>query len=229
MPSSAEDLDLEPGDGAARVALAEAYMKQQNTAAARTELERALVLDPAVGWKPGDCCPAFRQMSRRTKTRASIADGGRHAVRRRPPARGRAAPVVYTAEVDGIIQPVIAEYLRATIEKADAAGAALVVITLRTPGGLLDTTRDINSAIIGAKTPVAVFVGPSGKRAASAGFLITMAADIAAMAPGHSHRRCASRVGRRRKDRRDDGEEDGVRYRQLRPHARRSSASATPC
>lgn len=96
----------------------------------------------------------------------------------------QAAPVVYTAEVDGIIQPVIAEYLRAVIEKADAAGAVLVVITLRTPGGLLDTTRDINSAIISAKTPVAVFVGPAGKRAASAGFLITMAADVAAMAPG---------------------------------------------
>jgi membrane-bound serine protease (ClpP class) len=95
----------------------------------------------------------------------------------------QAAPVVYTAEVDGIIQPVIAEYLRGAIQKADAAGAALLVVTLRTPGGLLDTTRDINTAIINSKTPVAVFVGPSGNRAASAGFLIAMAADIAAMAP----------------------------------------------
>ena len=94
------------------------------------------------------------------------------------------APVVFTAEVDGIIQPVVGEYLRNTIQKADAAGAALLVITLRTPGGLLDTTRDINTAIINAKTPVAVWVGPSGSRAASAGFLITMAADVAAMAPG---------------------------------------------
>jgi membrane-bound serine protease (ClpP class) len=93
-------------------------------------------------------------------------------------------PVVYTAEVDGIIQPMIAEYLRAAIDKADAANAALLVITLRTPGGLLDTTRDINNAVIRAKTPVAVWVGPSGNRAASAGFLITMAADVAAMAPG---------------------------------------------
>jgi len=92
--------------------------------------------------------------------------------------------VVYTAEVDGIIQPVIAAYLGHVIQQAAAADAALIVITLRTPGGLLDTTRDINSAIIGSKTPVAVFVGPAGKRAASAGFLITMAADIAAMAPG---------------------------------------------
>jgi membrane-bound serine protease (ClpP class) len=94
------------------------------------------------------------------------------------------APVVYTAEVDGIIQPIAAEYIRSAIDRADAANAALLVITLRTPGGLLDTTRDINTAIIRAKTPVAVWVGPSGSRAASAGFLITMAADVAAMAPG---------------------------------------------
>ena len=96
----------------------------------------------------------------------------------------QSAPVIYTAEVDGIIQPVIAKYIAAAVERADAANAALLVITLRTPGGLLDTTRDINSTIIRARTPVAVFVGPSGSRAASAGFLITMAADIAAMAPG---------------------------------------------
>jgi membrane-bound serine protease (ClpP class) len=91
---------------------------------------------------------------------------------------------VYTAEIDGIIHPVAAEYVREVIAKADADGAALVVLTLRTPGGLVDSTRDINNAIIHAKTPVAVFVGPSGNRAASAGFLITIAADIAAMAPG---------------------------------------------
>jgi membrane-bound serine protease (ClpP class) len=96
----------------------------------------------------------------------------------RPPAR------VYTAEIDGIIHPVAAEYVREVIAKADADGAALVIFTLRTPGGLVDSTRDINNAIIRAKTPVAVFVGPSGNRAASAGFLITIAADIAAMAPG---------------------------------------------
>jgi membrane-bound serine protease (ClpP class) len=94
------------------------------------------------------------------------------------------APLVYTAEVDGIIHPVSAEYIRSAIERADAANAALIVFTLRTPGGLVDSTRDINNAIIHAKTPVVVFVGPSGNRAASAGFLITMAADIAVMAPG---------------------------------------------
>ena len=99
-------------------------------------------------------------------------------------AAGGGAPIVETATVDGIIHPVSAEFMRSAIAKADAEGAALVVFTLHTPGGLLDSTRDINNAIINARTPVAVYVGPAGNRAASAGFLITMAADIAAMAPG---------------------------------------------
>jgi membrane-bound serine protease (ClpP class) len=94
------------------------------------------------------------------------------------------APIVETATVDSIIHPVSAEFMRSAIARADAEGAALIVFTLHTPGGLLDSTRDINNAIIGAKTPVAIFVGPAGYRAASAGFLITMAADVAAMAPG---------------------------------------------
>jgi membrane-bound serine protease (ClpP class) len=105
------------------------------------------------------------------------------AVSASPNGQGPSPPQIYTAEIDGIIHPVAAEYVRAVVNKADAAGATLVVLTLRTPGGLVDATRDINNAIIHARTPVAVFVGPSGNRAASAGFLITIAADIAAMAP----------------------------------------------
>ena len=98
--------------------------------------------------------------------------------------RPAAAPVVYAAEVDALIHPVSAAYIVQMIDRADAEGAALVVLTLRTPGGLVDSTRTINSRIITAKTPVVVFVGPSGSRAASAGFLITIAADVAVMAPG---------------------------------------------
>src|SRR3954464_2471105 len=93
-------------------------------------------------------------------------------------------PIVRTATVDGIIHPVTSEFMRGAMAAADADGAALIVFTLHTPGGLLDATRDINNAIIAARTPVAVFVGPAGYRAASAGFLITIAADVAAMAPG---------------------------------------------
>lgn len=94
------------------------------------------------------------------------------------------APLVVTAEIDGIIHPVAAQYIARVVKVADARDAELIVLTLRTPGGLVDSTRAINTTLIGSRVPVAVFVGPSGGRAASAGFLIAMAADIAAMAPG---------------------------------------------
>ncbi|RPI55319.1 MAG: nodulation protein NfeD [Acidobacteria bacterium] len=101
-----------------------------------------------------------------------------------PPTAAGSKPVVYSAEVESIIHPVSAAFMIETIERADADNAALVLFTLRTPGGLVDSTRDIVTKMISAKTPVAVYVGPSGARAASAGFIITIAADIAAMAPG---------------------------------------------
>src|SRR5262245_63465911 len=91
---------------------------------------------------------------------------------------------IYAARVDSIIHPVSAEYMIETIDRADREGGALVVFTLETPGGLVDSTRAIVTRMLAAKTPVAVFVGPAGARAASAGFILTIAADVAAMAPG---------------------------------------------
>ncbi|RPJ59965.1 MAG: nodulation protein NfeD, partial [Acidobacteria bacterium] len=93
-------------------------------------------------------------------------------------------PLVYVAEVEALIHPVSAEFMVQTMERADQDGAAAVVFTLRTPGGLLDSTRTIITRMLASKTPVIVFVAPAGERAASAGFLITIAADVAAMAPG---------------------------------------------
>lgn len=101
-----------------------------------------------------------------------------------PDPQAAASPIVYSAVVDGIIHPVSAEYMIDTLDRADRAGATLVVFTLRTPGGLLESTRAIVSHMMTARTPVAIFVGPSGARAASAGFILTIAADVAAMAPG---------------------------------------------
>jgi membrane-bound serine protease (ClpP class) len=94
------------------------------------------------------------------------------------------APLVYAAEVDGIIHPVTAEFMISAIDRADAERASLLVFTLRTPGGLVDSTQTIVSRMIAARTPIAVLVGPSGARAASAGFILVLAADVAAMAPG---------------------------------------------
>jgi membrane-bound serine protease (ClpP class) len=93
-------------------------------------------------------------------------------------------PLVFSAEVDALIQPVSAEFMVQVMDRAARERAELVVFTLRTPGGLLDSTRVIVQHILASKVPVAVFVGPAGSRAASAGFLVTIAADVAAMAPG---------------------------------------------
>lgn len=93
-------------------------------------------------------------------------------------------PLIVVANVDALIHPVSAEFMVDAMERADAEGAALVIFTLSTPGGLVDSTRTIVSRMIANKTPVVVFVAPAGVRAASAGFIITIAADVAVMAPG---------------------------------------------
>ena len=86
--------------------------------------------------------------------------------------------------VSDAIGPGIADFVSRGIARADDQNAACVVIELDTPGGLADAMREIVMSIYAAKTPVVVYVSPSGARAASAGVMITMAADIAAMAPG---------------------------------------------
>jgi membrane-bound serine protease (ClpP class) len=91
---------------------------------------------------------------------------------------------VVLLEVQGVIDPIVAQYVKQGIEAAYNGDAGLVVIQLDTPGGLDTAMRDIVQAILNSDVPVAVFVAPSGARAASAGVFITMAAHVAAMAPG---------------------------------------------
>ncbi len=99
-----------------------------------------------------------------------------------PGAAARAdIPVV---ELDGVVHAVTAAHVVQAIDRADASGAPLVVIRIDTPGGLDSSMRQIVDRMLNCRTPVAVFVGPSGARAASAGFVIAIAADVAAMAPG---------------------------------------------
>jgi membrane-bound serine protease (ClpP class) len=90
-------------------------------------------------------------------------------------------PVV---ELDGVVHAVSAHHVVSAIAQADASGAPLLVIRMDTPGGLDSAMRQIIERLLNCRTPVAVLVAPSGARGASAGFLITVAADIAAMAPG---------------------------------------------
>jgi membrane-bound serine protease (ClpP class) len=90
-------------------------------------------------------------------------------------------PVV---ELDGVVHAVTAAHVVQAIDRADTSGAPLLVIRMDTPGGLDSSMRQIVDRMLNCRTPVAVFVGPSGARAASAGFIIAVAADVAAMAPG---------------------------------------------
>jgi membrane-bound serine protease (ClpP class) len=91
---------------------------------------------------------------------------------------------IYIIKVSDAISPGVAEFVKDGIETAEKDGAACLIIELDTPGGLAESMRRIIQGILGSKVPVVVFVSPSGARAASAGVMITMAADIAAMAPG---------------------------------------------
>lgn len=91
---------------------------------------------------------------------------------------------VLRVPLNDMIHPVSDEYIGRALAEAERAHHDAVIIELRTPGGLLDSTRSIVEKIMTARVPVIVYVSPSGSTASSAGFFILQAADIAAMAPG---------------------------------------------
>lgn len=93
-------------------------------------------------------------------------------------------PTVATVAVDGPINPVVADFLRRNLAEAARRGDRLLLIEMDTPGGLDSAMRAIVKDIFASQVPVAVFVTPSGARAASAGAVIALAADICAMSPG---------------------------------------------
>lgn len=94
------------------------------------------------------------------------------------------ASVVHVITVDATINPATADFIRDAIARADEQGAECLVIRLNTPGGLLKSTRIIVSDLLAAPIPVVVYVAPGGAQSASAGAFITLAAHVAAMAPG---------------------------------------------
>ena len=87
-------------------------------------------------------------------------------------------------DINGSIDPVTAEFLTRSITRAETEHAQFILIRLQTPGGLSSSMEEIISKMLSSKIPVVVYVAPSGAKAASAGFFILMASDIAAMAPG---------------------------------------------
>jgi membrane-bound serine protease (ClpP class) len=99
------------------------------------------------------------------------------------PAQAAPANKIYLINVDAPITPVVSEYIIRSIDTASRNGAEAIIIKLDTPGGLVDSMREIVKKMLSADIPVVVYVAPAGARAASAGVFITIAANIAAMAP----------------------------------------------
>lgn len=93
-------------------------------------------------------------------------------------------PAIVEIELADIIHPISRDYVTSGIQHAADINARAVLIRLDTPGGLLDSTREMVEAILASKVPVIIWVGPSGVRAASAGFFILLSADLALMASG---------------------------------------------
>ncbi len=95
-----------------------------------------------------------------------------------------AASKVVAVDIDGMIHPVTTEIVRSAIALAKEDGASLLIVRLNTPGGLMDAMRETIEQLLSSPVPVVTYVEPSGGRAASAGFFILQAGDVAAMAPG---------------------------------------------
>jgi membrane-bound serine protease (ClpP class) len=103
-----------------------------------------------------------------------------------PGARSASGDEVLRIVIDGSINPATAAYIDEAIVEARTSGAVALLIQMDTPGGLLTSARHMVKALLGAPLPVIVYVAPSGAGAGSAGVFITMAAHVAAMAPGTS-------------------------------------------
>jgi membrane-bound serine protease (ClpP class) len=99
------------------------------------------------------------------------------------PVPAAAASIVEVLTVEGAITPVTAKYLTEAIQKAEENGAECLIVEMDTPGGLMEATWQIDKAILASRTPVVVYITPSGGRAASAGVYISYAAHVTAMAP----------------------------------------------
>jgi membrane-bound serine protease (ClpP class) len=99
------------------------------------------------------------------------------------PSQGRSAQVIQV-DVEHVIHPLTVELVQEAIKQADEEGAAAVLLRLNTPGGLLSAAKEVIQTIVASDVPIIAYVGPSGGRAASAGFMILVSADVAAMAPG---------------------------------------------
>jgi membrane-bound serine protease (ClpP class) len=99
-------------------------------------------------------------------------------------AQAQTGNAIVGLQLNGVVDPFVADYLRGAIGDANSDEATAVLLQIDTPGGLASSMREITQAILGSKVPVICFVAPEGARAASAGAFVLMSCPVAAMAPG---------------------------------------------
>ena len=99
-------------------------------------------------------------------------------------ALGQGPPRVVAVSIEGEIHPITVEIVGHALEQAQSENAAMLLVRINTPGGLLDATRQIIQKLDASPVPVVTYVAPGGARGASAGFFVLEAGDVAAMAPG---------------------------------------------
>jgi membrane-bound serine protease (ClpP class) len=91
---------------------------------------------------------------------------------------------VFRLDIDNVIHPVTVETVSRAVDQAKSRGSAVLLVRLNTPGGLMDASREVVEKLLASPVPIVTYVAPGGARAASAGFFILLAGDVAAMAPG---------------------------------------------
>lgn len=91
---------------------------------------------------------------------------------------------ILRVEIEGVIDPITSEFISTSVAEAEASQAEFLLIRLATPGGLGISMQEIIQTILNSKVPIVCYVSPKGAHAASAGFFILLAADVAAMSPG---------------------------------------------
>ncbi|MCD6100466.1 MAG: nodulation protein NfeD, partial [Candidatus Marinimicrobia bacterium] len=97
---------------------------------------------------------------------------------------GTEAKDIWVLKLQGVINPVASRYITSYLKKADTTRVECLILELDTPGGLMNSMRDIIKAFLNSEIPIIVYISPRGAQAASAGVFITIAAHIAAMSPG---------------------------------------------
>jgi membrane-bound serine protease (ClpP class) len=129
-------------------------------------------------------------------------------------------PVIVQVELNGVVDPIVADHIVSAVDRANADGAEAVLLIIDTPGGLGSSMDQIDQALLNSAVPVIGYVAPIGARAASAGAFILLSCPVAPNGPGHECGRLDSDRSVRRRSRHEGAERRAGLDPQTRPDVR---------